>query len=409
MKKSRIAKSYNGAFAAAREQAIKEAAQLREERKREKDRLAALASEKNKIYSEPNPKEFIDQNRSGFTAEDIAADLAVLEVKKANIAETNKKETGNATAEASPDSSLQEAVVARELRTLFPQEYVTRIYPASEVDDVLNGVDLVCELEKRDGTEPPLRFAVDVTYKNDEKKILKKLRRSSHPGKAAVPSVDSPDISEFGRLTTDPESGKTKVVELEKDETIPSLIGPGIANLKYFKDSKGQPTRLSIPKVVLALQSGGFKSEESGKIDHELNQEHLIYQLRSQLDDSWASLYTRMFDRETMIIDQDLEPVVKETKALMDLVADMDEQHAADPSRTRKRRSVRRDTLKYGGNQSLSSRIVSLSHKVFPLSEKTYSSDSEASDGSPEDSDPTSLETESVPVSLTIPAFLDEK
>ncbi|MBQ6130380.1 hypothetical protein IJI72_01685 [Candidatus Saccharibacteria bacterium] len=355
-------------FNQARARAIEASAQARAERKAEKARLADLAAEKNRIYSQPEPESFIDPNRPGFTETEIAADRAVFQYTKDHFENPEP-----------PEKSIKlESAIASELRSFFPAEYVTRIYPTSDIDDVLNGADLICELEKRDGSAAPLRFAIDATYKNEKDKLTQKLDRRSSAGKTPEMLASTPSTSEFGRFVQVPVDNehpegerKTVIRKLNPFETREELALPGVANLKFFRDSKGNPSRLSIPKFVLALPESGFFQKDGTTIDHSLNRESLLYQLANESEDIWRSLYVAMTEDtgrpKDGAINRALAPVVHDAEQLMNLFADMDARAAADPSRAKTRDVARRDTLTFGGRETLASSLVSLSHEVFAV------------------------------------------
>jgi hypothetical protein len=88
------------------------------------------------------------------------------------------------------------------------------LYPASQYDDFMNGVDAVAEFKKEENESDFLALAMDVTFSSDIENIEKKINR---------------------------------VLKSVKDGVLTSL--------KYFVDENGNQSKMEVPRVVIGAEA----------------------------------------------------------------------------------------------------------------------------------------------------------
>ena len=108
-------------------------------------------------------------------------------------------------------------------------------FPASDIDDTFNHVDVVGMIENEATEHEMTPFAIDLTYNTDSEKLTQKFRWKHAYGKRQkVPEK----ISEFGDSYVDKDSSGQDVL---KTRPLPlkfryGLKIPGFASVKYFED-----------------------------------------------------------------------------------------------------------------------------------------------------------------------------
>lgn len=109
-------------------------------------------------------------------------------------------------------------------------------FPATEIDDVFNHIDVIAMINNEDTGRETIPFAIDLTYNTDDYKMSQKFRWKHVYGKKDPAPVG---VSEFGEHYVEKDSSGKDVVRTKYSpmKFRNGLKIPGFASAKYFEDT----------------------------------------------------------------------------------------------------------------------------------------------------------------------------